>query len=126
MDQEHVPTALEYQQGYERLVELFEQNCIKKCIRAAEKSLLDWRTPWYYRAMTHLILAGSTGDWDYTESHRASAENIYRVTRNQHYPASDDSSVEASLTHLRHSLDRVRDYQASHEPSFKSGSGIEE
>jgi hypothetical protein len=126
MEKERVPTSLDYQQGYKRLLELWQDNRIEECIRASEDYLLDWRTPWYNRAMAHLILARSTGDWDYTESHRASAENIYRVTRNQHYPTSDDPSTEANLTQLRHSLDQLRDYQMSHEPSFESESEFEE
>jgi hypothetical protein len=126
MEKERVPTSLDYQQGYKRLLELWQNNRIEECIRASEVYLLDWRTPWYNRAMTHLILAGSTGDWDFTESHRASAENIYRVTRNQHYPTSDDPSTEANLTELRHSLDQLRDIQASLEPSFESGSESKE
>jgi hypothetical protein len=126
MKEESVPTSLDYQQGYEHLLELYINNPIEECIRASEHYLLDLRTPWYYRAMTHLILAVSTGDWDHTESHRASAENIYRVTRNQHYPTSDDSSTEANLMHLRDALDHLRDLQASLEPSFESGSEVEE
>jgi hypothetical protein len=122
MEEERVLTALDYQQGYERLLELYINNPIEACISASETYLLDLRTPWYYRAMTHLILAVSTGDWDHTESHRASAENIYRVTRNQHYPTSEDPSTEANLMHLRDALDHLRDIQASLEPSFESGS----
>jgi hypothetical protein len=126
MQEERVPTALEYQQGYERLLEPWKNNRIEECISASEDCLLDWRTPWYYRAMAHLILAGSTGDWDYTETHRASAKNIYRVARNQHYPTSDDPSTEANLTELRHSLDQLRDIQASLESSFESRSESKE
>jgi hypothetical protein len=126
MEEERVLTALDYQQGYERLLELYINNPIEECIRASEDYLLDLRTPWYYRAMAHLILAVSTGDWDHTESHRASAENIYRVTRNQHYPTSDDSSTEANLMHLRDALDHLRDLQASLKPSFESAFEVEE
>ncbi|KAH0382382.1 hypothetical protein KCU92_g6297, partial [Aureobasidium melanogenum] len=120
--EEDVPTPLEYQQRYEGLLELWKNNRMKTCIRATKEFLRDWRAPWYYRAMAHLVLAGSTGDWHLTESHRASAENIYRVTRNQHYPTSNDPSVESNLKDLRRCLDQVQDYQVNHVPSFATES----
>ncbi|KAG9513212.1 hypothetical protein KCV07_g8932, partial [Aureobasidium melanogenum] len=120
--EEDVPTPLEYQQRYEGLLELWKNNRMKICIRATKEFLRDCRAPWYYRAMAHLVLAGSTGDWHLTESHRASAENIYRVTRNQHYPTSNDPSVESNLKNLRRCLDQVQDYQVNHVPSFETES----
>ena len=74
-----MPTAEEYEQGYERLTELWTNNRFKQCIKEAEEYLRDWRAPFYYREMAHLVLAASTDDWDFTESHRKSAENIYRL-----------------------------------------------
>lgn len=100
--------AKSFSQGFNRLLQLWEDDKLQESLDGAQKLLEEPDIPRYFRIKTLILIASSVEEWHDAQICIAQAEALWGASRHYH-AVGQNEDVDDALTELRKSLDSLKE-----------------